>query len=101
MSHDPIDKRLDEALSSYVDSAQVSPESMAKLQASVMQQLEATDAGLLDWLVQAWWRPVLASALPLIFGFVVGLNSDIANGYPDIAGIVYFEGLEEVTIDAF
>ena len=106
MSHSE-EQRLEQDLKQYLKAADVSDQQLSDLQQSVMQQLTlpaSGDPNIFSWLGAAWWRPALAGALPLVFGFVIGLNSQILSNEPqptDIAGLVYSVDTEELDIESF
>ena len=96
-----VDNSLDEQLKYYIDAVDITDEQTKHLAQAVMAQLDAAPSGetpILAWLTQTWWRPLVASALPLMLGFVVGLNSELlaVESQPaDIVGMVYMDGAEE------
>ena len=100
------EQKLDDAITRYVATSPLGNHPSRSVQHAVMVQLEglkSQPSTPLDWVTQHWWRAVMASALPLVLGFMVGFSAEYSNQQDatNVTGIVYYEQLEEANSDEF
>ena len=86
-----IDKSLDQLSTDAVSAP-------ASLQASVLSRIKPKE-NIWDWFRVSLWRPVYASALPLLLGFLLGFNASEDQIDPELDDLLLADTQIETLFD--
>lgn len=98
------DQQLDQLLTELLQQQQTAP---GHLHARILANLPTASPAeeIFSWLTGSLWRSAWAAALPLVFGFALGiavsLNDDSLSQELDIEALVFTQQIEEFDVDEF
>ncbi|MEM9624325.1 MAG: hypothetical protein AAF993_21980 [Pseudomonadota bacterium] len=101
-STEALDAELDQLLAGLAREPHEAP---AHLASRVLANLPTNNpfADLLDWFTASYWRSAWTAALPLVFGFALGMTVQFeGDSYIDdldMQALLYVEQIEEIEFD--